>query len=588
LGWLDALYVRACRSAGKVGVLRGRLRTAPELRENLEFIGLPLHPDEVAALALLSCFLGAAALLLSLLASLPLPLLALLAPLPLVLFALAGWYPSWRATQERVKALGEAPQLVCYLVIGMGISPNLERSMRFAAEHVDGPLGKSLREHLSRTHLREYSSAGEALEKFGECWGRWREDLKRSLDLLRGSSSERGEGRVRSLDRALDTCLSATSELAKGFASQLHLPTLMLYTLGVLLPLVLLAAMPVLLVIGVGFGVPHLFAIYCIALPAFVYALSRHILAKRPATFPPPELEPGTSRLQSVLPALALGVAGIGAGFSLSSTPLFGSLVSLWGLVLGVSLYLHLSSSEPLKARREIGRAEEELCDTLTQLGNRMAEGRPMEEALEHVASTSRGGALAGMLSRVSAKIKLGSGLRIALLDPEGEAWPARSKTIRGIFAMLVDVAERSTREAGKVALRISDHLRELKRVELEIKHHLGEIVTSMRSVALFFAPLIASITARMQHALASGAASVPGFLDAGGIPSWAFTLALGIYTVLLAAILISYAVEIELGNDKLAKRAALARSLPLALGVFTLGTLVGGQLLSGVLGSTA
>jgi len=46
-----------------------------------------------------------------------------------------------------------------------------------------------------------------------------------------------------------------------------------------------------------------------------------------------------------------------------------------------------------------------------------------------------------------------------------------------------------------------------------------------------------------------------------------------------------SYAVEIELGDDPLAKRVALARALPIALGVFTLGAVVGGQMLTAIIG---
>ncbi len=103
--------------------------------------------------------------------------------------------------------------------------------------------------------------------------------------------------------------------------------------------------------------------------------------------------------------------------------------------------------------------------------------------------------------------------------------------------------------------------------------------------VALFFAPFIAAIAARMQGLLASKTASVE-FLGSGArVSSAAFLFVLGLCVVLLTAILMSYAVEIELGDDPLAKRVALARALPVALEVFTVGVIVGGQMLTAIMG---
>ena len=150
---------------------------------------------------------------------------------------------------------------------------------------------------------------------------------------------------------------------------------------------------------------------------------------------------------------------------------------------------------------------------------------------------------------------------------------------------MIVDLIERSTRAAGDAILKVANHLRELKGLKQEIRHSMEEITSSMRSVALFFAPLVVSIAAQMQWLLASKTGSV-GFLGSGpAVSSAAFLLVLGIYVLLLTVILMCCAVEIELGDDRLVKRVVLAQSLPAALGVFTAGAILGGQLLSVVVG---
>jgi Flp pilus assembly protein TadB len=563
-----------------------------ELRENLEFALLEVQTREVAALAffaaLVSAMLAVAVLLLSISVGLQALNFLPITPMPLLTYTFIWSYPKLRAERQRIRGLGEFPVLINYLTMSMRVTPNLERATAFAAENVEGPLGTGLKDTLRRTCLRAHPEVGEALSSFAERWGKWCEDLKRSIYLLRSSVSERAEAaRLQTLDRALELSLRGARDRMRDFAAGLHLPTLLIYSMGVLLPLVLVAILPVLSIINISIGVPQIFVIYCVVLPLAVYILSHWALAKRPATFPPPKVPIEIDRARALLSAGLLATALVGAGLLSQAADEIRAILFLWAPTLGVVLYLHLTTAQAFERRGRVERMEREFCDSLVQLGNRVSEGRPAEDALEHVANTMRGSEVEGLFTQASANIRLGGmGLRASLFDPErGALRGVHSKMIHSVLRLLIDVIERSTRVAGAAILRTADHLRELKQVELDIRRSLGEIVTSMRSVALFFAPFIAAIAARMQGLLASKTASV-GFLGSGtGVSSAAFLFVLGLYVVLLTAILMSYAVEIELGNDPLAKRAVIARGLPVALGVFTAGAAVGGQMLSAIIG---
>ena len=561
-----------------------------ELQENLKFAGLEVQAEEVVALTFLATLFSAAlvaatALFLTLTGSSP--YIPLLVPVPLIAYLLLGWYPKWRAERQRIRGLGEAPMLINYLTMSMKITSNLERATTFAAENVEGPLGADLKDALHRTYLRAHAGVGDALTGFAERWGKWCGELKRSIYMLRSSVSERTEvSRLQTLDRTLELSLRGARNRMRDFAAGLHLPTLLIYSMGVLLPLVLVAILPVLSVIDISIDAPQVFVIYCVALPVGVYMLSRWALAKRPATFPPPEVPIESSRARALLFTGLLAAMLVGAGLFSPIADDFRAILLLWAPTLGITAYLHLTTARAFERRGRIERMEREFCDSLVQLGNRISEGRPAEDALEHVADTMRGSELAGVFARASANIRLGGmGLRASLFDPEcGALRGVPSRTIHSVLRLLVDVIERSTRAAGAAILRTADHLRELRQVELDIRRLLGEIVTSMRSVALFFAPFIAAITARMQGLLASKTASV-GFLGPStGVSSTAFLFVTGFYVVLLTAILMSYAVEIELGDDPLAKRVAIARALPVALGVFTAGAIIGGQMLGALI----
>ncbi len=561
----------------------------PELHQNLEFAALDVQPSEVVALALFAAAAGTAVALAVMAIGFligELLLLAFAAAVPLCAYTFAGWYPKWRAERARVQGLGEVPILVSYMVMSMKVVPNLERSAKFAAEHVDGPLGRNLRDSLWQVYTRVRNGIDEALVKFANRWANWCEDFKRSIHLIRASTSER-EGRLRTLDRALEISLHGIRERMQQFASGLHLPTLLIYSIGVLLPLVLVATLPVLSAMGMGIGTWHAFTIYCIALPIVVYMLSKWVLAKRPAAFQPPEVPNKTNRVRIALLAIGVGLAVTLPVFWFHLPPLVRSLSILWGLALTVALYLHLTTARAFEQRNSIKQMEREFCDSLVQLGNRIAEGRPAEDAFEHVAESMRGSTIARVYRQASANIRFGGmGLRVALFDPErGALREVRSRTIHSTLHMLVDTIERSTRTAGAAILRTADHLKELRGVEADIRRSLGEVVTSMRSVALFFAPLVAAVAGCLQGTLTSKTAATP-FLGAGAsVSPPVFLLMLGVYVALLTAILISYATEIEAGSDSLLKRVMIARALLISISVFTVGVVLGGQLLTGLLG---
>ncbi|MCS7131687.1 MAG: hypothetical protein NZ934_03045, partial [Hadesarchaea archaeon] len=325
---------------------------------------------------------------------------------------------------------------------------------------------------------------------------------------------------------------------------------------------------------------------YCVALPAAVYALSRHILSWRPVAFPAPSAPAEADRVRAGLLASALAAVPMVAGLLFGAGDIC-ALSCLWGVSIGIAVYLHLSYARAYEWRARVERMEAEFCDSLVQLGNRIAEGKPAEEAFESVASLMHGTEISHLFSKASTNVKFGGmGLRGALFDEEYGAFRnVRSRTMEGTMRMLVDIIERSTKAAGEASLRMADHLRALRQLELDVRRSLGEVAASMRSVALFFAPLIASVTARFQLALSSKASSIPFLSSSSSLPHPLFLLVLGIYVVLLTMILMSCAVEIELGDDPLTKRVVIARTLPIAMGTFTLGALVSGQLIAALLG---
>jgi pilus assembly protein TadC len=539
------LFVSSCRAAGKwVPLPPGK---EGRLGEALEFLGLGVEGREVRALALLSSLLF---FLLSLPLALLLPWTFFLPFLsPLVYLGVKG-YPVQLAEGERRRRVGEAPRVLCSLSAFLLLHPNPEVAAEFAAENAEGRMARDLGRELSKVLLRVHREAGEALESLSRRWGDPPE-LRRSLPLLLASVRMGEEDRRRAVEGALELSLEEVRERVREFVGWVRFPLLLLYSFGVLLPLCLLTLLPVMASLGFLSSPLPLAALYCFFLPLGGYLLSSWILSRRPGVSPPREFAPRQGR-RHLLPFLPLSLLSL---LPLLPLPEERMLAFLWAVVLALSLHLFLTSRGEGEERRRLLELEENFPEALQELGSELRGGKPMEEALRRVAATHRGW-----------------GELVA-----GRAGESSSGLVKGTLSLLRGLAERSGRAAGEAALRLSSHLRRLKEVERRGRQEMAELSSSMRSVALFFFPLIASLTCQM-YAILWGR----GTDFSAGAPSPALLLLLlGMYTLAFSSLLLSLVSEVEEGGDQRVKRDLLASGLPLCLSVFTLGT-VGGRMLLG------
>jgi hypothetical protein len=539
------LFVLSCRRAGRwLPLPPGR---EERLREALEFLDLRVEEGEVRSLALLSSLLF---LLLSLPPALLFPWAFFLPFLSPLLYLGVREYPVRLAEGEKRRRAGEAPRILCSLSASLLLNPNPEVAASFAAENAGGRMARDLGEELSRVLLRVHGEAGEALQGLSRKWGNPPE-LERSLPLLLASVRAGEEDRRRAVERALELSLEEVRERVREFVGWVRFPLLLLYSFGVLLPLCLLTLLPVLASLGFLSSPLPLAALYCFFLPLGGYLLSSWILSRRPGVSPPREFVPRQDRrhlLPSFLPLSLLSL------LPLLPLPEEKVLAFLWAVVLALSLHLFLTTRGEGEERRRLLELEENFPEALQELGSELRGGKPMEEALRRVAAARRGW-----------------GKLVAGREEESS-----SGLVRGTLPLLRGLAERSGRTAGEAALHLSSHLRRLREVERRGRREMAELSSSMRSVALFFSPLIASLTCQMYAILWRRGTD----LSAGAPSPATLLLLLGVYTLAFSSLLLSLVSEMEEGGDRGVKRGLLASGLPLCLSVFTLGTVGGGMLL--------
>ncbi|MCK4756943.1 MAG: hypothetical protein KAS67_00665, partial [Thermoplasmata archaeon] len=356
--------------------------------------------------------------------------------LPLAVLAFFATYPESLAQRVRVQSLGRAPEAINYMIMSMRLSPTLDKAVAFTGNHADEPLATEFKKISWDLMMRKYTTIEDALVDFASRWGQWNEDLRRALYAIRSATLERTEeGLKRTLDKANDIILTGTKTRMAGYAASLSGPTMVVFALGVLMPLIIGSMLPMLsmnmgdLLTFEGTGMQDSLAgsqdstgvnilpivlLMDIVFPFVTLAYSYHVLGNRPGTTSPPNVASPLSRGQrrsyavtGILIAAAIGSLGLpfiyetlGIHF-LSVTPI------IIGISLGASFYLLSTTKFQKKKRDEIKKLEAEFPDALFQLGSRIAEGEPLETAFQKVSESLRGTPVAELFATISYNMKM-------------------------------------------------------------------------------------------------------------------------------------------------------------------------------------
>ncbi len=508
-------------------------------------------------------------------------------------------YPSTKAKAMSVMMSSDAVLAVLYMVIYMRASPNLEGAVKFASQNLDSPLGWDLRKMLWDIEVGTYSSADEALVNYITKWKDRNKEFAEALNLLRNSAIE-SERREMVYDETIDVILNGTRERARHYASDLRMPMTLIYAMGILLPVMGLVLFPIVLIFISDKVKPEFVVFgYDILLPAVLYFIVSHILSTKPSTFSPPDISKAKNvppmgkfslggalipiwplALLISMPFILFGIAGISNPDVYSSVSF--SIVTVFGLALTISAYAFLDSYQKIKVRNDIEKIENEFTIALFQLGNIIAGGTPIEQAIDKVRGNLKELKIAEMFEIISLNIKkFGYTFEQALFDKEvGAIWFYPSNLIRSIMQTIIESSKKSVKTAASSMVVISRYLKGVHEVKEEIEDILGETTTSMKFLAMFLTPMVAGVTVtlaviilRILESLGSAMKNIMGAAGGGMnvaqsmllIP-WAmggtmpitpsgFQLIVGIYMIETAVLLSMFLNGIKYGEDPVGMR---------------------------------
>ncbi len=551
-------FEKLCKGVGNSLKIKPSQKDAVRIQKKINEARIDVTPTQVLSLsfvsALLFLFFGVVICILLfhfILDSFPLSLLFLFFISSLFVAYYVYSLPERLANQQRLRLSSQMVPCILYVVAYMKHTSNLERAVAFASSHLKPPLSSDLKKVFWDVESGKYSTLKQSLESYLGTWKEKNIEFVESFHLIESSLFEASEERrIAVLEKALQVVLDGVYEKMLKYSHEVRSPLTNIYMLGIILPTLAIALLPLAsTLLGDLFQWHHVFLLFNLIIPFFVFYMTNEVLMKRPGGYGESEVlesSPDYHIFQNkkhyviafllCLPFLVLGLlpfifqtsiveplglesdytfeeVGLGALgemrlFDFKSVPgggttgPFGSLALILSLFipvfvgLGFSIAYERKTKQLIKSRQKSKNLEKEFASSLFQLGNRLGDGMPAEVAFAHIAESLKGQTTAGFFNLTNVNMRqAGMSLEEAIFNPKrGSIIYYPSSLIATSMKILVESIKKGLNIAARTLMSISEYVKNIHKIEERLRDLLAEVVSDMKSNMVFLAPLLAGI----------------------------------------------------------------------------------------------
>ena len=487
-------------------------------------------------------------------------------------------YPQRLANQWRLKASSQMVPAILYIVVYMRHTPNLEKAIAFAAKHLQPPLSLDFKKVFYDVEIGKFSTIKESLDNYLEVWRDYSTEFIESFHLIQSSLFEPDNSRrIATLEKSLQVVLDGVYDKMLKFTHEVRGPLTNVYMLGVVLPTLGLALLPLAsAMVGDMVKWYHVFILFNMIVPFFVFYLTDKIMLLRPGGYGETSLlernpfyhKYASSRPYFIaflicMPFILIGLfpliiqytpitewIGIQKDYTFSQfgIPFLenekffdfmeyeGGVVGPFGIVaffmgmffpLGIALFFVISykikTKELIVERDRTKKLESEFNNSLFQIGNRMGNGTPPELVFGKVAESSRGLMTEDFFRRVNYNIQqMGMSVEGAIFDVNrGALIYFPSDLIATSMRVLVESAKKGLKIAALSLMSISEYVKNIQKITMRLKDMLAEIASDMKSNMTFLAPLLSGIVVGLAVMITTilNKIRISSFLEGGEFP---------------------------------------------------------------------
>jgi len=546
-------FEKLCKFSSRFLKVRAPMFIKNKLDKPIYMSDLKVNSDEVFSFFLFSFF--ASFLLLSpllILLEFPTNILIILG-LPAFLAYNALSYPILYSDIIRIKAGNETVNIILYMVIYLSLNPVFEKAVQFAAVNCYGPIGKDFKKIMWDIELGKYTTMEEALGAYSKKWTIWNDEFVTSLITLQMVGAQPSAERRREiLDEALDKTLSSTYAKMKEYATNLKIPSIMLLSFGIVLPLMGLVMFP-LLSIFLTHSVNPVYLVlgYVIILPSFLWWYLNRLISKRPSAFSHSEKTGGVKpnkyiylpklklkipiKLTAILIGLIIALPGIfyclqlyfdysyyhtnyppheakdkwrtyclnRYGKDVILGDVFKAIFIVWGVSIAIIFYCYFRSKKKYELEEYIRKTEEDFEVGLFELQSALTQNIPIELAVPNVLNkyermNKKGSPMYVFFDKIYSCItQLSMTFEQALFNEEvGVLKDFPSSLIKSIMKVISASLSKGPMIVSNAARNIINYLKKTRDIENMIKDLLQDVISNLNVQTTFILPLISGIVA--------------------------------------------------------------------------------------------
>ncbi|NMJ92644.1 hypothetical protein GLT81_00095 [Nanohaloarchaea archaeon] len=550
-------YEKICYNMASIFSIQADDSIREQLNPSLNLLGWTLTPGQVLSgavgTAVFSFIAWAFIFIFNMLLGSIIPtsllLIALIGPIGLGFYMF--YKPKFAAQNKVIESSGEMILAILYMVVYMRSSPNLEGAVRFAALNLDGPVSYDLKRVLWNVEIGKFNTVEESLDDYTDRWENFNKDFLESLNLLQAAMNESNDRRRSNmLQDSIDNILDGTQEKMKHYAQGLKTPVMVINAMGAMLPVLGMIMLPLISVFMGGAITPlHLFIVFNIMLPGFLWIFMQRVLSSRPPTvssqpadndtMPPlgkykidfmgqerhiptwpigaavflivslwgwigyliyPQVYP----VSNVNPATTPGIFLSGPDSVNPIIMLTRSVSIILGLGLGIGISKYLGSVSRRKAESRIEQMEDEFPNALFELGNKVSGGTPIEIALRDAAESSKDLEISSLFDKAYSNIEnMGMTFEQAIFDNKyGALRDFPSQTIDTIMTAILKSSKKGTGMASETMLTISRYLKDVHKTEETLNDLMEESTTTIQLLAYMLSPIISGVAVGMSQTI--------------------------------------------------------------------------------------
>jgi Flp pilus assembly protein TadB len=556
-------YTKICHKMASYLSLEADQSIQKKLNPSLNLLGWELTPGMVLSGAV---GVGVASIMIWAFLFLFNLLIGPIIPVSLMIIALSGpigagvymfYKPVFAAKNKVIESSGEMILAILYMVVYMRSSPNLEGAIRFAALNLKGPVSKDLKGVLWDLEVGKFNTIDASLENYTENWKHFNEDFLESLNLLKAAMNESNDSRrEKMLQDSIDNILDGTQEKMKHYAQGLKTPVMVINAMGAMLPVLGMIMLPLISVFMGGAITPvHLFIVFNIILPGFLWIFMQRVLSSRPPTvssqptendtMPPrgkykmemfgeehwvptwpigvlvflivslwgwigylifPTIYPASNiDPTSIQPGTLKAIFLASSGESLNPVLMLTRSVSIIaGAGLGIGISKYLGNISRRDAEQKIEKMESQFPNALFELGNKVSGGTPIEIGLKNAAEATEELEISELFEEAYENIEeMGMTFEEAIFDEKyGALNDYPSQMIDTIMTAALKSSKKGTKMAAETMLTISRYLKDVHKTEETLNDLMDESTTTIQLLAYMMAPVISGVAVGMSQTI--------------------------------------------------------------------------------------